>query len=128
MSNVNSPRSKQNFILHPFYDGLVVKPSFGVRGFGLAFHNIFESLEFGDAKHSRTEDDPQLDQAPRPCALWSLVVWFRGTWECVAPVYHLLSVPQVVSGHLILHALSAQWNPEGRCPILITVCVSHPGK
>jgi len=62
-----------------------------------------------------------------PCFLLSLVVWFRGTWECVAPVYHLLSVPQVVSGHLILHALSAQWNQDERCPILITVCVSHPG-
>jgi len=25
----------------PFYEGLVVKPSFGVRGFVLAFHYIF---------------------------------------------------------------------------------------
>jgi hypothetical protein len=37
--------------LHPFYEDLFVKPSFGVRGFDLAFHYIFESSEFGDAKH-----------------------------------------------------------------------------
>ena len=60
-------------------------------------------------------------------SLWSLVVWFCGTWDLFGPVYHLLSVPQAGSGHLILHALSAQWNQDERCPILITVCVSHPG-
>ena len=56
----------RKFILHPFYEGLVVKPFFGMRGFGLAFLHLFESSEFGDAKHSRTEDDLQLDLAPCP--------------------------------------------------------------
>jgi hypothetical protein len=51
MRNRNSPRSPQKLIYHPFYEGLFVKPFFGVRGFVLAFRNIFESSEFGDAKH-----------------------------------------------------------------------------
>ena len=74
--------------LHPFYEDLVVKPYFGVRGFGLAFHNIFESSEFGDAKHSRTEDDPQLDPAPRPMrsmVFGGLVPWGVGVCGSYLP-------------------------------------------
>jgi hypothetical protein len=60
----------------PFYEGLFLKPFFGVRGFVLAFRNIFESSEFGDAKHSRTEDDLQLD----------LVLWDVGLiYSCLPP-------------------------------------------
>ena len=113
--------------LHPFYEGLFVKPYFGVRGFGLLF-TIFSSHP-NSAMRSIAE--PRMTCSwiwPRAqYCQWSLVVWFCGTWDLFGPVYHLLSVPQAGSGHLILHALSAQWNQEGRCPILITVCVSHPG-
>ncbi len=74
---------------HPFYEGLVVKPFFGVRGFVLAFRYIFESSEFGDAKHSRTEDDLQLDPAPRPIlsmVFGCLVLWDVGVCgSCLPP-------------------------------------------
>jgi hypothetical protein len=74
---------------HPFYEGLFVKPFFGVRGFVLAFRNIFESSEFGDAKHSRTEDDLQLDPVPCPIlsmVLGCLVLWDVGLiWSCLPP-------------------------------------------
>ena len=74
---------------YPFYDGLVVKPSFGVRGFDLAFHNIFESSDFGEAKHSRTEDDPQLDPALPPMGsmvFGCLVPWDVGvSGSCLPP-------------------------------------------
>ena len=69
----------RKFRLHPFYEGLFVKPFFGVRGFVLAFRNIFESSEFGDAKHSRTEDDLQLD--PAPCPLLSMVLGCLVLWD-----------------------------------------------
>ena len=88
-SNQVSLQSIREFTLHPFYDDLVVKPSFGVRGFGLAFRYIFESSEFGDAKHSLTEDDLQLDPAPCPIlsmVLGCLVLWDVGVWgSCLPP-------------------------------------------
>jgi hypothetical protein len=89
MRNLNSPRSKHKFRLHPFYEGLFVKPFFGVRGFVLAFRYIFESSEFGDVNHSRTEDDLQLDPAPCPIlsmVLGCLVLWDVGLiWSCLPP-------------------------------------------
>ena len=81
--------SVRKFVLHPFYEGLFVKPFFGMRGFVLAFRYIFESSEFGDVKHSRTEDDLQLDLAP--CSILSmvlgcLVLWDVGLmWSCLPP-------------------------------------------
>ena len=89
MKNPNSPRSQPEWRLHPFYEGLVVKPFFGMRGFGLAFLHLFESSEFGDAKHSRTEDDLQLDPAPRPMrsmVFGCLVPWDVGVCgSCLPP-------------------------------------------
>lgn len=78
-----------NYGYYPFYEGLFVKPFFGVRGFVLDFRHIFESSEFGDAKHSRTEDDLQLDLAPCPIlsmVLGCLVPWDVGLiWSCLPP-------------------------------------------
>ena len=82
-------RGTREQIVHPFYEGLFVKPFFGVRGFVLAFRNIFESSEFGDVNHSRTEDDLQLDPAPCPIlsmVLGCLVLWDVGLiWSCLPP-------------------------------------------
>ena len=78
----------QKYRLHPFYEGLVVKPSFGVRGFDLAFHYIFESSECGDAKHSRTKDDLQLDPGLRPMRsmiFGCLVPWDAGVCDSCLP-------------------------------------------
>lgn len=73
----------------PFYEGFFVKPYFGMRGFGLASHYIFESSEFGDVKHSRTEDDLQLDPALRPMlsiVFGCLVPWDVGVCgSCLPP-------------------------------------------
>ena len=54
-------------------------PFLGVRGLVLAYRHIFESSEFGDAKHSRTEDDLQLD--PAPCPLLSMVLGCLVLWD-----------------------------------------------
>ena len=60
-----------------------------MRGFDLAFHNIFESSDFGEAKHSRTEDDPQLDPALPPMGsmvFGCLVPWDVGvSGSCLPP-------------------------------------------
>jgi hypothetical protein len=79
IGNINQPRSLQNYRFHPFYEGLFVKPFFGVRGFVLAFRHIFESSEFGDVKHSRTEDDLQLDPALR--SMRSMVFGCLVPWD-----------------------------------------------
>ena len=50
-----------------------------MRGFVLAFRYIFESSEFGDVKHSRTEDDLQLDLAP--CSILSMVLGCLVLWD-----------------------------------------------
>ena len=66
-------------MLIPSMRAFLSSPFLGVRGLVLAFRHIFESSEFGDAKHSRTEDDLQLD--PAPCPLLSMVLGCLVLWD-----------------------------------------------